>query len=268
MKVFSWNDIQVFLNTGKPIDFFEKGTGISVGSFDGLHLGHRKLLCELVTECRKFNLLPGVISFTRPLPSLKHSADYSGDISTLNQRLKLFEELGIEFAIIIDFNEEFASILGTDFLNILVNACNMQFIAEGVDFRFGYKGATDVQAIKYFAEKNNIKTSFVDQVIFNQDYEEEKRISSSIIREMILKGFFATVKTLLNRPYEIELKGHYELKNQSKIYKKSDFVQIIPPNGIYHCKTQSNSDVRVQITDNSLVVEPADKSDILSLIFY
>ena len=134
MKILTWNDILFVLNTGDKNKYFENGTGISVGSFDE-------------------NLLSGVVTFKRPLPGIKHFGDYQGDISTLDQRIKLFENIGIDFVIVVDFDDAFASIHGADFLDILINVCNLQLLAEGVDFRCGYKGATDVQAIKYWTKK-------------------------------------------------------------------------------------------------------------------
>ena len=165
MKIFTWNDILTSLNTGKTIDYFENiNTGISVGSFDGIHKGHSKLLNSLIENCKQNNLLSGVVTFKRPLPSIKHSDDYSGDITSLSQRIEIFEKLGIDFAIVVDFDDSFASMLGTDFLNLLINVCNMSLIAEGIDFRCGYKGSTDTQAIKYFAEKNDIKAAIPESL--------------------------------------------------------------------------------------------------------
>ena len=252
MKLFTWNDILSYLNTGIADPYFEKGTGISIGSFDGMHLGHRAIINELVANCKINNLIPGVISFKRPLPSIKHSADYQGDVSTLEQRLKLFKELGVQFAVIIDFTDSFASILGADFLNIMVNAVNMEFICEGVDFRFGYKGATDVFAINYFAEQNNISTSFVNQVVYKEGTDEEERISSSYIRTMISKGFLTTVEELLARPYELQLP---ESGETSFDLPNSSIKQVIPPKGIYHCKNKLNSEIRVEITEEKILLD-------------
>lgn len=242
MKIFTWNDILKSLDTGSNDSFFKERCGISVGSFDGLHLGHRKLLSTLIEDCNKNHLKKGVVSFSRPLPSLKHSKDYSGDISSLSQRINLFEKIGIDFVIIVDFDESFSSMLGADFLNILINVCNMSLIAEGIDFRCGYKGATDTQAIKYFAEKNKINTLFVDPVIFREGTDEQERISSSFIRQMIQKGFFSTVNELLERPYEIDL-------SVKKI------TQVLPPDGVYHCKDENENDVRVEIKNQKIFIK-------------
>lgn len=263
MKVISWNEI---INAPQNYkQFFSKGTGISVGSFDGIHLGHQKLLNSLVLNCKKNNYISGIITFYRPLPSIKHSEDYKGDITTLKQRLDIFEQFSIDFVIFVDFTESFAALSGTQFLELLITTCNLKLLAEGIDFRCGYKGATDTQAIRYWANKNNIQTIFEDSVFFNEGTEEEERVSSSFIREMILKGFFTTVNQLLKRNYSIDLSDVFVTENDNnrnnQIYKidKSHILQVIPPNCVYHCKNENNDDVRVDITNLQLILDRSAK---------
>lgn len=255
MNIFTWTDILCSLNGDKDIPYFNKKTGISIGSFDGLHKGHRILLNKLIEECKNNKLNSGVLTFKRPLPSIKHKENYSGDISTLNQRLKLFEQMGIDFVILVDFDESFSSMLGADFLNILINVCNMDLLAEGIDFKCGFKGATDIQAIKYFVEKNKIKSVFVNPVYFKEGTDEEERISSSFIRQMIQKGFFTTVNELLERPYEIEI-------------SKTKITQVLPPDGIYHCKCNDDVEIRVEILQGQIYIkENSLKNDDLCISF-
>lgn len=242
MKIFHWNDL---LKDNSHAPYFAKGCGISIGSFDGLHKGHRLLLSSLIQGCKSQNLLKGIFTFPRPLPSIKYSGDYLGDICTLKQRLLFFEELGIDFVIIADFDNEFAQKTGIEFLSTLCDICNMKLLAEGVDFRCGYKGATDVQAIKYFAENNDLKTIFVDPVFYN-DGSGVERVSSSYIRQMIKDGFLSTVEELLDRPYELDISDF----NQTKINKKN-ILQVLPPEKIYHCN-KKDKDIRVEITDNGI----------------
>ena len=271
MKIFYWNNILDFLNTGIQNSFFETGTGISIGSFDGIHKGHRVLLNKLVLNCKSNNLQSGVVTFTRPLPSIKHANDYCGDISSLKQRLKIFESLGVDFVIIVDFDEEFSSQLGADFLNILINACNMELIAEGVDFRCGYKGATDVQAINYFAEKNKIKTIFVEPVYYREGTDEEERISSSFIRDMITKGFFTTVADLLDRPYEIDLSDCKNEQHGTKIeILGNEINQVIPSVGVYRVVDNDNKDVRMEVKQDKIVLKnvDGDKNHIVKSILF
>ena len=248
MKLYTWNDILSILNGDTAADFLDGAkTGISTGCFDGLHKGHRKLLSELTKACRTKGLKAGVVTFSRPLPGIKHSGDYKGDITTLNQRLSLFEELGIEFAIIVDFDDSFASMMGADYLNILLNVCNMELLAEGIDFRCGFKGATDAQAIRYWAEKNNVETIFVDPVYFREGTDEEERISSSYIRTMLSRGFFTTAAELLERPYELDIAS---LKRDPKS------TQLLPPDGLYRTENEKGELVRLEIKDGKITDLP------------
>lgn len=270
MKVFDWNEIKSLSKTEN--DFFKNGSGISVGSFDGFHQGHRLLLDTLVKNCKAKNILSGAVSFKRPLPSLKHADDYKGDLTTLHQRLCLFEELGLDFVILVDFNDEFASISGVDFLSILVEQINAKYIAEGIDFRFGYKGSSDVSSIKYFAKDKDFSYDFVDCVYFKPGTDEEERVSSSYIRTMILKRFFATAQELLCRPYEIELSNAYSINEKKEyVFEKKAVKQVLPPDGGYQCFFESSS-VRVVIEEDKIICafeKPEELSDkeIIPLVF-
>lgn len=252
MKIYTWNDILAILN-GDSNENFPR-TGISTGCFDGLHKGHRKLLSALIDACRAKGLSAGVVTFARPLPGIKHSNDYKGDLTTLNQRLNLFEQLGIDFAIIVDFDDSFASMMGADYLNILLNVCNMELLAEGIDFRCGFKGATDAQAIRYWAEKNNVETVFVDPVYFKEGTDEEERISSSYIRTMLSRGFFTTACELLERPYEIDI---------AALRRDPQSAQLLPPDGLYRTENEKGELVRLEIKEHKIV----DLPDCESVIF-
>ncbi len=245
MKIYTWNDILAILN-GDSNENFPK-TGISTGCFDGLHKGHRKLLSALIDACSAKGLSAGVVTFARPLPGIKHSNDYKGDLTTLNQRLSLFEQLGIDFAIIVDFDDSFASMMGADYLNILLNVCNMELLAEGIDFRCGFKGATDAQAIRYWAEKNNVETVFVDPVYFKEGTDEEERISSSYIRTMLSRGFFTTACELLERPYEIDI---------AALRRDPQSAQLLPPDGLYRTENEKGELVRLEIKEHKIVDLP------------
>ena len=250
MKLFTWNDILSILNGDNSADFLGGAkTGVSVVSFDGLHKGHRKLLGELLTACRGKGLCAGVVTFSRPLPGIKHSGDYMGDLTTLDQRLRLFEELGLDFAIIVDFDDSFASMMGADFLNILLNVCNMELLAEGIDFRCGFKGATDAQAIRYWAGQNGVETIFVDPVYFREGTDEEERISSSYIRKMLSRGFFTTAQELLERPYELDIASFRRSQTEK-------LPQLLPPDGLYRTENEKGELVRLEIKQRKIVELP------------
>lgn len=263
MILYSWKDIQNSVSKEEsPLELLA-GSGISIGSFDGLHLGHRKILSALVELCAKESVLPGVVTFSRPLPLYKHSSDYAGDISTLNQRLSVMEGLGVKFAIVLDFTDEVSKIAGHDFLTILKNVCNMRVLCEGEDFRCGYKGATDMTAIKYWSEQNDVKTLFVPQVLYKPGTDEEERISSSYIRTMIQKGFFSTVNELLSRPYELDFSNiNIEKTDKALRAKKSGFLQVLPPLGVYRTKSHDGIPVRLEITKEEISLIPEEPCEL------
>ena len=259
MKLFTWNDILSILNGDSNKEFLDGAkTGIAVGSFDGLHKGHRKLLGQLMTAGKAKSLLCGLVTFTRPLPGIKHKEDYMGDLTTLDQRIRLFEEAGLDFVIIVDFDDSFASMMGADFLNILLNVCNMELLAEGIDFRCGYKGATDAQAIRYWANQNGIETVFVDPVYFNEGTDDEERISSSYIRSMIQKGFFTTANELLERPYELDIAAIRRAVSENPAIEKT--LQLLPPDGLYRTQNEKGELVRLEIKDRKIVELPECES--------
>lgn len=280
MQIFTWQEIENALDNDMNHSFFKNGCGISIGSFDGLHKGHRVLLNTLVKKSKEMKILSGVVSFSRPLPSLKHSQDYQGDLTTLNQRLELFEKIGLDFAIIVDFTEKFSSLRGIDFLQMLIDGCNMQYIAEGIDFRCGYKGATDANSIKYFAENNKIKYDFVDSVFYSTE-GEDYRISSSFIRTMVKNGFFSIVEDLLERKFSLEVlldKNDNILTEHIPLNKKDafdikipakDFFQVLPPQKIYHCNSVEG-ELRVEIISDGILIKFLDKKfeDILQNKIY
>lgn len=261
MNVIYWNSIKDKVMNGLPVNGFEKGSGISIGSFDGLHAGHRQLLSTLKKNCHDRNLMAGVISFTRPLPSYKHASDYQGDLTTLDQRLFAFAELGLDFVIFVDFDEDFSKIEGIVFLDLLKKSLNLKFIAEGLDFRCGYKGATDVSSIKMFADNNGVEYEFLDAVYYRPGTNEQERISSSYIRNMIKKRFFSTANELLMNPFTLSL----NFSSSDMKIPLSEIPQVVPPAGIYRGKIFNSensefSEVRMEITDSELKIESVDSS--------
>ncbi len=116
-------------------------------------------------------------------------------------------------------------------------------------------------AIKYWAENNNVKTTFVAQVLYNQEKNDSERISSSYIRSMIQKGFFSTATELLNRPYMLSLKKCTQHSDKNLVITKSEIDQVLPPAGIYHVKDKNCNSIRLEITDNELIFDVQSNLD-------
>lgn len=235
MDVFSWDDILHNAAGIKP-----RTTALTVGGFDGPHEGHRALCLSVIQSAQKRHLQSAVVTFKRSPRSFKQKADYSGDISSLRLRLKVFEQWGFSFAVVIDFSIDFSKIKGIDFLRILAERCGMRFFSVGETFRCGYQNDAGKEEIAAFAAENGIE--FVPLQSMEQNGQ---CISSSAVRKAVVLGDLERAKLLLGRPFEIDciqfcqntgdggivLTDGKALPDDSGVLKKN--VQLLPPCGTY-----------------------------------
>ncbi len=189
IKIFSYEDI---VEERFPLEYKKMGTALSIGSFDGLHLGHVEILNKLL-ENKTY--VPGVITFTSSVKNAFNSSEK--DIYSLDEKLKLLESKGLKFAIVIDFSPQIATMDGVKFLSMVADKIGLKFLAEGMDFNCGYKGQTGIKEIESLSKIMNFKFSVVPDVIF-----EGERISSSRIRESIALGHYDKAEKMLGRAYK------------------------------------------------------------------
>lgn len=183
MKLLNWNSL-------KKSDF-PKNTCLTIGVFDGIHMGHKKLFEKVLSESREQKLSPGLVTFSDSIFTMFKSADKP--LQSLEERLSAAEKMGFEFCILIDFTPAIAATDGIEFLSVLKNTCNLSFLVEGEDFRLGDGGRTGKKEIESFCRNNGIGFSFIPPVIF-----EGQRISSTLIRKLIKAGDVKTAEYLLS----------------------------------------------------------------------
>lgn len=190
MKIITWPDLLKEENQS----YFEKGSAVSVGSFDGPHRGHFAIFRQVLSFAEKNGILSGLVTFEKPLSSIKDGAGYKGDISTLQERLEIFEKLGFDFVLVIHFDEKIRQIEGKDFFSILKEKLSLKFIAEGEDFHCGHNGSFAKTQIQAFCAENKISSMFVPLV-----KENGKRISSTLIRNLISEKNMTEANDLLGK---------------------------------------------------------------------
>jgi len=183
MQVIEW---QTFLDNGLFLQ--EKKTSMTVGIFDGVHRGHKKLI-ECIVSHNSHNMAPVVITFRQ-----NHKTEENTSIQTFKQRLVMFENLGIQITIVIDFTEEFKRMSGIEFLKLLAKNGNIGFFAVGSDFKCGHGLDTDAAAIFDFFKSFNIPAEIVQEV-----YHGSLPISSSRIRKAIATGDILLAEEMLGR---------------------------------------------------------------------
>ena len=168
---------------------------LAIGNFDGMHLGHQALLCELMQTAQKFGLVPAVMTF-EPHPREFFSPDSApARLCSLREKLEYFAEAGVQNVYVCAFNRHFATISAEQFMQrILRELLNAETILVGEDFRFGAKRAGSVQDFRQ-AGFNLVSLPQVDL--------DGARVSSTRVREALADGRLEKATQLLGRPYSI-----------------------------------------------------------------
>ena len=168
-------------------------TSLAIGSFDGLHEGHRTLIKSVVNE---YEFTPTIASFwPHPREILYKETRLRLDLPL--EKLPLLENLGIKQLVLIPFDLELSRFSAEEFINnILINQLQARTISVGENFRFGYKRSGDIHTIKNSIKNKNIKLNIVPLL-----KDQEGRISSSRVRNLLLQSDLVKAKDLLKRPY-------------------------------------------------------------------
>ena len=213
---------------------------VTIGTFDGVHIGHRKIITDMVAKGKKENLLPILLTFF-PHPRMVLQKDSNIKmIDTINEKKKIFKKLGVEVLIIQPFTKDFSRMSAIKFTrDILVNSLKVSKLMIGYDHRFGRNREATVKTLKSFGLDYNFK---VDEIPA-QDIESIS-VSSTKVRKAIRSGDFKLVNKFLSRPFNLSgkiIKGDelgrkigYPTANL-KIFEK---YKLKPQNGVYLTRTK------------------------------
>lgn len=174
-------------------------TACGMGNFDGVHLGHQRLINELVTRADKEGLESFVITF-EPHPSkILCPKEAPPLITSLEQKRKIIESFGVKNLLLIPFTKKFSQMSYEEFINrILIEKLNAKLIVVGYNFQFGRGGKGTAEKLKSIGEQKGFETLIVPPVTVNG-----RIISSTLIRSMIERGEVKEAKALLGRPFSI-----------------------------------------------------------------
>ena len=209
-------------------------TAITIGKFDGFHKGHHLLISEIISKKAK-GLSSCLITFKNS-PRLFLSKDRTLSLFTNKERDYILEKNGINYLIECEFNKKFMQIEATKFIEILCKNLNMKYLVIGEDFRFGYKGAGNIELLKILSKKYGFELKIINKVKINN-----KDISSSIIREEILKGNIDKVNEMLGYEYFIIGETNWKELSKNRIGMNPLVIiphkdKLIPRLGVYYTK--------------------------------
>lgn len=213
-------------------DKVNEPTIITVGNFDGVHIAHIYLLNFLKQKANELNLKTFIYTFSN------HPEHFFGNnnfrlLTTSEEKIDVFSELGVDFLFLNSFDEKIANLQAEEFVRYLVEQYNMKAIVLGDDNSFGKQKKGNAQLIEQFTKKYNYEIFKINSFIF-----DNKRISSSMIREHIINGSIEKANELLGHQYfiisvVIEGKGIGKTLGFPTANLKISGEKLIPLEGVY-----------------------------------
>lgn len=213
-------------------------TVVTIGTFDGVHIGHRKII-EQLTQVAKSKGLQSVVLTFFPHPRMVIQSDHSIKlIHTIDERIETLAKTDLDYLIIHPFNEEFAQLSSFEFVrDVLVNYLNVKELIIGYDHRFGKNREGDFEQLKEFSHM----FEFDLKEIAAQDIDHIS-VSSTKIRKALDSGNIHTANTYLQTPFYITgtIVSGEQLGTQlgfptANILIQEDY-KLIPKNGAYLIK--------------------------------
>lgn len=213
-----------------------KNTVVTIGTFDGVHIGHQKIVNRLVNHAE----LDSVILTFFPHPRMVLQQDNTIKLlHTIEEKTSVLEQLGLDHLVIHPFTKEFSRLTAQQFVeNILVNQLKAKKIIIGYDHRFGRNRTADISTFKDFGEQYG----FVVEEITKQDVDDVA-VSSTKIRTALQKGQIEKANAFLGQPYMLTgtiVKGKgigKTLGYPTANIQIEEAYKLIPKNGVYIVKT-------------------------------
>ena len=220
MRVIDWKDFT--RGTSPP-----KQVALTIGTFDSLHVGHQRLIREVVDNgC---GALGAVCTFHQNPALALGSRPISGSILSLNQKINKLEALGVALVVLIDFSAEISKLSGKRFLDLLADRLDIKKLVVGYNFHMGRGRDTNARELVVMLAGSQTEL----EVIPATTYQEEV-VSSSRIRESILQGRFQEVQDMLKDDFRLDLSETSIRRRGGRSWvRRSEIHQVLPQKGEY-----------------------------------
>lgn len=211
----------------------EQRSAVAIGKFDGIHKGHEELLTYILKK-KKEGMAAVVFTF-HPSAAVFFGQSKGAELTTREEKRKLFEKLGIDILVEFPLTKKTASTLPEEFIReILSGKMHAAYIAAGEDVSFGYKGLGNRELLEQMSGELSYQVQIIDKV-----YCMDREISSTFVREEVEKGNMEMTARLLGRYYSIEGKvqqgNHFGRKlGMPTLNLYPDKEKLLPPKGVYY----------------------------------
>lgn len=171
---------------------------VTIGNFDGFHLGHQQLISQLKKQANQLGLASVVITF-EPQPNEYFHATPPGRLMKFRDKWMWLLEQGIDYVLCIRFDKTFSEITAHDFVeDLLIKKLNTRVLIVGDDFRFGAKRQGDIKLLLELSQQMSFKVIQLSTLKL-----DENRISSSLVRKFLQAGQLELAAKCLDRPYQM-----------------------------------------------------------------
>lgn len=221
-----------------PPHLKQQGCALTIGNFDGVHLGHQAVLQHLKTKAQALNLPVVVMLFEAQPCEYFQGENAPARLMRLRDKLAYLAELGVDYVFCVKFNRTFAQLSAEQFVtDYLVKHLNVKFLSIGDDFRFGVNRAGDFQLLQKMAKQQDFEVE--DNCSLQLD---NQRISSTAIRQALAEDNLVLAETLLGKPYRI----YGRVAHGNKLGRTIGFPtanihlhrQVNPVKGVYAVKVR------------------------------
>ncbi len=225
-------------------------TAVAIGKFDGVHLGHRVLIEQIVSLAAADPELKSVVFTFNPSPESLFAGHALPELTTVSEKRMIFDRMGVDVLIEFPMNMDTAAITAEDFIgSYLVERMQAVYICAGSDVTFGYKGEGNAQLLSDLSREYDYRCYIHDKVTY-KDIE----ISSTRIRDELDKGNMREVTALLGTPYRITGTVSHGRNVGHSIGIPTANVIVPPdkmtgPNGVYYSRVYTKDKIHPAITN-------------------
>ena len=172
-------------------------TAVTIGKFDGVHLGHQALLANLVDVAEDHGIASVALTFDRHPDALLNPELVKLPITGPRQKQFLIRETGVDALLTLTFDEALAALSPEDFVKlVLVDSLKARWVLIGENFRFGAKGIGDVAMLKALGEQYGFRVRVIEPIVI-----DEEVVSTTLVREALDSGDVIKAAKLLGRPH-------------------------------------------------------------------
>jgi len=176
-----------------------KSSCLALGMFDGVHLGHQKVILSAVKNAWIYDSTSTIVTFAKH-PGYLKSKSQPRLITTFEEKIELFKKLGVQAVVVLDFTEELSRVSAEDYLKtFLIEGLNAKSISVGYNHHFGANKKGDTALLKRYSTEFNYELKVISPVTI-----EGHVVSSSAVRKFIHSGDVDSAAKMLGRPYSIK----------------------------------------------------------------